>query len=341
MREEPKIFGGGAPRPSVEGEDGDGITIMGIEPDGAYDEADDYDDVDEDYDDEQPRRRLPLLLIGAAVAVLIGGIGAAFLMGVGDSPVPIADVRLITADPAPFKHRPDDPGGLEVPYQDVEVFGTLDEDEVGDEGGYEVLLPEPEEPLESMPEEVVVETDENDLPVVEMSDMATTQDVVIFDAGTPEGEGEAVAGSGVPPIPAARPAMSGTAETAETVITTAPETATAPAEEMSTGLSFDDVAESLSGAGTSQTQTVAPAAGGPKVQIAAYGSEQNALDAWALLQDRHRDLLGSYEPVIDTAVLASGTFYRLQVGPFATDGEARSLCDSLRTRQVDCVIVAP
>jgi SPOR domain len=340
MREEPKIFGGGAPRPAVQGDQGEeGITIMGIEPDGAYDETDDYEyEYDDETADERPRRRLPLMLIAAAVAVVIGGVGAALLMGVGDSPPPVTDVRLITADPTPFKHRPDDPGGLEVPYQDVEVFGTLNEETAGNEDEYEVLLPEPEEPLDAMPEEVTVETGDDDLAVIDLSDTMTADSIDIVDADAGATMGEAVPATGVPPIPAARPVRSAAAATSDATLA---ETPTVEAADTASGMSFDDVAESLSGGGTSQPQAVSPATGGPKVQIAAYSSEQNALDAWAVLQGRHRDLLGGYQPLIDTAVLASGTFYRLQIGPFGTDAEARSLCDSLRGRQVDCVIVAP
>ena len=106
-------------------------------------------------------------------------------------------------------------------------------------------------------------------------------------------------------------------------------------------LSFDDVAASLGGDGA---QAPAPSAGtvsGTKIQIASFGSEAKAMEAWNSLQARFRDILGAYQPMIDEAVLSNGTFYRLQVGPFASDAEARSVCDSLKVRQVECFIVAP
>ncbi len=128
------------------------------------------------------------------------------------------------------------------------------------------------------------------------------------------------------------------ADTAETGTTT---TEPAPTEPATDGLSFDDVAASVSGDEGTQPQSVAPAAGGSKVQIAAFGSESNALDAWAFLKGSHPDLLSDYQPIIDTATLETGTFYRLQIGPFGTESEAKGLCDTLRSRQVDCLIVNP
>jgi len=342
MREEPKLFSSGAPQPQPQPQPQpapeDRLSLFGIEADGA--EADDgYDDgvVADDYEeyDERPRRRIPWKIIGALVAVAIGGVGAAMFLGVGETPVQVADVPLITADPAPFKHRPDDPGGMEVPYQDVEVFGTLDEEAGEAEEGYEVLLPEPEEPLATMPEETVVEATDDGTTVIDLGDGATVGDETVdLGAATETGASGAASSLGTPPVPQQPPERLDYAEPIETA-------GESQAEPSAGAVTFDDVAASLSGGEVTQPQTVAPAAGGPKVQVAAYGSEQNARDAWAFLQDQNRDLLDGYQPIIDKAVLETGTFYRLQIGPFASDADAKRMCDSLRGRNVDCVIVAP
>jgi hypothetical protein len=340
MREEPKIFGGGGPRHAPQGDDEERLSILGVEPEEPEAEAEWVEYEDEEVD-EAPRRRLPWKILAVVVAVAIGAIGAALFMGVGDTPQTVADVPLITADPTPYKHQPDDPGGLQVPYQDVEVFDTMDEEEP--EETYEVLLPEPEEPLESMPEEAVAETTDDGLEVIDVIDVGESGgEAAIVEGEEGADQAELAATAKVPPIPAnppRRPAAA-TAEPTTTVTTTTEPSTDSTA---SGDLSFDDVAASLSGETTSepQPQTVAPAAGGPKVQFAAYSSEQNALDAWAFLKGQQADLLGGYQPVIDTAALETGTLYRLQVGPFGSDAEARQLCDTLRSRQVDCIVVTP
>ncbi len=56
---------------------------------------------------------------------------------------------VIRADPSPTKIRPKDPGGLEVPHQDMLVYETLTSETPAESA--ERLLPPPEEPL-SRPE---------------------------------------------------------------------------------------------------------------------------------------------------------------------------------------------
>jgi hypothetical protein len=211
MREEPKLFGVGTPRPQPEPETH--LSILGIEPEESEAEDDYYDDeVADDYEayDVRPRRRVPWKIIAALVAVAVGGIAAGMFLGVAERPVQLADVPLITADPSPFKHRPDDPGGLEVPYQDVEVFGTLNEEagEGGDE--LEVLLPEPEEPLETMPEETVVdqavaEQADDGASLVDLGEAMPGDEIV--DLGIEPGVAlaETAEGGLVPPLPTLPP----------------------------------------------------------------------------------------------------------------------------------------
>jgi hypothetical protein len=78
---------------------------------------------------------------------------------------------------------------------------------------------------------------------------------------------------------------------------------------------------------------------GVRVQLAAYGTEERAQAAWSELRPDLADMLGSHEPMIEEAVLASGTFYRLQIGSFGTSIEARDFCDALLARRLDCLVV--
>src|SRR3546814_1595052 len=52
---------------------------------------------------------------------------------------------MIKAEDAPIKHRPEEPGGMDVPHQDKLVFNRLAPGQV--ENQVERLLPPPEEPV--------------------------------------------------------------------------------------------------------------------------------------------------------------------------------------------------
>ena len=107
------------------------------------------------------------------------------------------------------------------------------------------------------------------------------------------------------------------------------EESAAPAEDAQ-GLSFADVAAALGSPGE-----------GLRVQLASFSQRERALQSWKHLHGEHRDLLGQREAVFVETVVADKTFYRLQIGDFAHQGDADALCVALKARDVDCFVVAP
>lgn len=85
--------------------------------------------------------------------------------------------------------------------------------------------------------------------------------------------------------------------------------------------------------------TVAAPPKGTRIQLAAYGSEQRANEAWSELQTTHGDLLAGLQPMVESALLDSGTFYRLQAGPFGSTDDAAAFCQQLVERQLDCIVI--
>lgn len=83
--------------------------------------------------------------------------------------------------------------------------------------------------------------------------------------------------------------------------------------------------------------------GGYRVQLHALGSDAAVRRAWPRLQKTHGDLLGG----LSLKVVRSGSgprqksFYRMQVGTLASAAAAKKLCDRLKRRKLDCVIVRP
>lgn len=126
------------------------------QPYSEYDERDDGFGLvgDERAEALPPRqRRLPMLLLTLFVmALFAGGLYFAYVAGTRHAAVPGAPgargaqgdggVPLIRADGQPTKVRPDQPGGLQIPDQNVSLYNEK-------EGGppVENLLPAPEQPM--------------------------------------------------------------------------------------------------------------------------------------------------------------------------------------------------
>jgi cell division protein FtsN len=82
----------------------------------------------------------------------------------------------------------------------------------------------------------------------------------------------------------------------------------------------------------------APSGKGPWVQIGAFSDRKAAERGWSQLKRSNGDILeGRNHQVVP--VTAGDTRMRLQVGPFADDGDAAKFCDSLRQRNGVCFVV--
>lgn len=82
-----------------------------------------------------------------------------------------------------------------------------------------------------------------------------------------------------------------------------------------------------------------PSAGGFVVQVTSQRSEADARTAYSSLQKRFPQVLGPYQPSIQTATVGDrGTYYRVRVGPFGSSSDASTVCNNLRAAGGDCVV---
>lgn len=78
---------------------------------------------------------------------------------------------------------------------------------------------------------------------------------------------------------------------------------------------------------------------GIRVQVASVRSEEQARDVAAKVRTAGLDV-GGREAHIEKAVLGNmGTFYHVQVGPFATEDDGQKACPALRAKGLDCLLV--
>jgi SPOR domain len=78
---------------------------------------------------------------------------------------------------------------------------------------------------------------------------------------------------------------------------------------------------------------------GFRVQLAAVREQDDARRAWADLAGRLGSLVADYEPFYERAETVNGVFYRIQLGPFASEQTADRLCVEVQRRNASCFVV--
>ena len=76
-----------------------------------------------------------------------------------------------------------------------------------------------------------------------------------------------------------------------------------------------------------------------RIQLAAVRGEADAQRAWQLFMGDLRPVLADVEPIFERADTANGVFYRVQIGPFASQEAAESLCEQLKRRNASCFVI--
>ena len=76
------------------------------------------------------------------------------------------------------------------------------------------------------------------------------------------------------------------------------------------------------------------------VQIASYREKDDALRRFDTLSSQHGDLLSELSPDILRADLGDrGIYYRLRIGPFQSFEGSTDLCNALKERNLDCLVI--
>ena len=92
---------------------------------------------------------------------------------------------------------------------------------------------------------------------------------------------------------------------------------------------------------TASAMAALPEAGGRfLVQVASYRDKDDALARFRKLSGLHSDLLSELSPDILRADLgAKGIYYRLRIGPFESFDKSTELCNALKARKLDCLVI--
>jgi hypothetical protein len=339
---------------------------------GGYDQAD-Y--ADEYYDDHagqhagqyeaqedmhyesprKPRSRKGILAIGAVAGAIVLGAGGAFLLGGNTTALTGGEPPLIKANADPVKVQPQNPGGVEIPNQNKQIY------ERADQSGDTKVVNREEQPVDvkqavringgSSAESTGATASHASAPTqqqaggLNLGEPRKVRTVAIRPDGTmarPEGQ--------QPPRPSPVPTM---ALPAAAQATPAANVASAQPKPAATTPAATPAPKPVAAAATpasdaspqrvASVQPVAPAAapevtatGGFAVQLGVSGSESQAQSALEQYQRKYSDLEG-LPPLIRKAEVNGNTVYRVRVGPMSRD-EASSLCSKLQGQGGQCFV---
>lgn len=283
------------------------------------------------------RRRpgwLKLLSLGLVVVV---GLGAAAIIVPPMLFEPSADVALIKADDAPFKVKPQDPGGIEIPHTETTVMGMID-DLRQPEDATEVMRPPSAVP--EMPPTPVDESGE----VTMAPEPQPAAPVAGADAPSSGQSGNQSSGASKD-----TPAGMVSDATAETAGDASSETANGGGSQLQTDTAADDAAaEANTGNVTTAMPQSKPAP--PKrvvvegdeplyvVQLAAFRKADTAREQAGLLAGKHKSRLDGAElGTMKTDTGDDGIFWRVVTEPMAR-ADADQVCAALKRAGQDCIL---
>ncbi len=248
-------------------------------------------------------------------------------------------VPLVRADDEPYRTKPEDPGGMNVPHRDSTIFEGMREgrNQTGGNGRIENLLAEDEKP---MPRDQL------------FAGLNTRQDIQekapqnLFDeADTPDANDLTET---MPPQP--RPPANETEEDTRALVKSVLEEHDKTAAEKK---QQDTATNSAAPEARPEPkpETVEPAAGSVQrtiadsprdyfVQLASLGSRDAALSAWKKLEGQHASVLkGEQHRIRSADIPGRGTFYRVQAGPYTKD-RANDVCGEIKSAGAGgCLVV--
>lgn len=227
------------------------------------------------------------------------------------------EIPIIRRPQTAVKIKPENPGGMEIPNQDKDVYNIVEKKEV-DNTVVENLLPKPETPKlpDIVPEVADVNTNATNLD--EIVDEVAENKNDLPQPKKVKAESKAVENSTASNVPA-KPAdllagVSAQAPTANTAKADAPAKIEAPVV-----------------VNTAST-------GGWQIQLIASKNKTAVEKTWTDLSAKYADLKNMPHEIQASDLGAQGMFYRLRAGSFASKAEAAQACSNLKAKGLhDCI----
>ncbi len=287
------------------------------------------------------------------------------------------NIPVIQAETTAFKGQPDDPGGMDVPFQDSTVFSGMRDDNLPEPAPVENLL-DSEEPVDRLEafaaeaEKIIQESEARQKTLNLIEDATGVQAIEAHDEATPPAEmasaepqtikqevvkikpedlmQQVQKPSAAKPVEGYKAGTSpDTLEYVKNVLDkkdgkVADDTAASP---MDTAL--NTIPEEEARAAAARVAAVKPAAGTAAavavsegthyIQLGSVKTSDGAAAEWGKLQKKYPAQLSSLQYRVQRADLGErGVFYRIQAGPISGES-AGSLCDSIKAQSPGACLV--
>jgi hypothetical protein len=319
------------------------------------DDRDDRDDLratpftEEVFEDERRRegRGRPFgLVVGVVLGVaIVGGVLWYAFRGPGTLPLSNGEVQTVKADNAPYKVKPENPGGMQVENQDKLVYDRVSKGAAPNR--VETLLPPPEVPkappvkgADGMTETTIAKAPEPKAPPPQPKEPETKPVQMVLTETKPAAPKPAAKAE---PQKAGAKAEAGADEKALQAMVKA---ANQPPKAVASAKPATDPLAAAVAAATGTAPKPAPAAsgasgGGFQVQLAAVSTQEAAQAEWKRVSARHKELAGLTPAIVKADLGDKGTYYRLRAGPLADKAAADGLCSTLAADKIGCIVIKP
>ncbi len=293
---------------------------------------------DERIGEEETGRRPRRVKRYVVLIVLLAFVGIVFYAFSQGQQTGISGVTpVISADAEPFKVRPDQPGGMEIPHQDKLVYEQIQGNE---SNAPEKLVPSAEKPMEPATktagdadmEIIAIDragSNTNTAGNPESLNLAPTKEVNVAEVPKPE----------IQPAAQKQPEPKSEPEPVKEVKKPEPKAEPVKKAEAPKPEAKKTVAAKIEKPASSNTPT---ASGAHKIQLASLPDKTQAEKAAALFKSKYPTVLSNRRVNIRSAdIPGKGTYYRVQAEGFSDKASASAACSSLKAQGQGCLYVAP
>ena len=229
------------------------------------------------------------------------------------------EIPVIRRPQTAIKIKPENPGGMDIPNQDKNVYSIVEKKDV-DNTVVENLLPKPETPKlpDIVPEvaDVDANADNLDQIVDEVAENKPTEAVVKADNLE---KTEKIVNNNVPDKPA------------DLLADSKDKKETAAKDEKIAAVKNETPA-------AAKIETAKTASGGWQIQLIASKNKAAVEKTWTDLAGKFADLRKMSHEIQASDLGTQGMFYRLRAGSFASKAEAAQACTALKAKGLhDCI----